>query len=205
MLWGLFPGFFPLLKPASPLEILAHRFVWTLVFMLVIVVVTGQARKLIIIPGRTWITVAAAAVLIALNWGTYIVAVNSHHVADAALGYFINPLVSVLLGVFFLSERLRPLQWLSVGIAVGAVIVLTVDLGHPPVISLALAFSFGNVYLSGEGTHCAVDDSRHCHSHSVAALWVRCPAYFVNVAGNAPVSFPSASDDMGCIRGTRVV
>lgn len=143
MLWGLFPGFFPLLKPASPLEILAHRFVWTLVFMLVIVVVTGQARKLIIIPGRTWITVAAAAVLIALNWGTYIVAVNSHHVADAALGYFINPLVSVLLGVFFLSERLRPLQWLSVGIAVGAVIVLTVDLGHPPVISLALAFSFG--------------------------------------------------------------
>ncbi|MDU7287312.1 EamA family transporter RarD [Corynebacterium kroppenstedtii] len=143
VLWGLFPAFFPLLKPASPLEILAHRFVWTLVFMLAIVLFSGQFKKLLRIPWRVWATVFAAAVLIAVNWGTYIVAVNSDHVADAALGYFINPLVSVLLGVFFLAERLRPLQWLSVGIAVVAVAVLTVDLGHPPVISLALAFSFG--------------------------------------------------------------
>ncbi len=143
VLWGLFPAFFPLLKPASPVEILAHRFVWTLVFMLAIVLFSGQFKKLLSIPWRVWVTVFAAAVLIAVNWGTYIVAVNSDHVADAALGYFINPLVSVLLGVFFLAERLRPLQWLSVGIAVVAVAVLTVDLGHLPVISLALAFSFG--------------------------------------------------------------
>ena len=111
--------------------------------MLAIVLFSGQFKKLLRIPWRVWATVFAAAVLIAVNWGTYIVAVNSDHVADAALGYFINPLVSVLLGVFFLAERLRPLQWLSVGIAVVAVAVLTVDLGHPPVISLALAFSFG--------------------------------------------------------------
>lgn len=111
--------------------------------MLAIVLFSGQLKKLLRIPWRVWVTVFAAAVLIAVNWGTYIVAVNSDHVADAALGYFINPLVSVLLGVFFLAERLRPLQWLSVGIAVVAVAVLTVDLGHPPVISLALAFSFG--------------------------------------------------------------
>lgn len=100
VLWGLFPAFFPLLKPASPLEILAHRFVWTLVFMLAIVLFSGQFKKLLRIPWRVWATVFAAAVLIAVNWGTYIVAVNSDHVADAALGYFINPLVSVLLGVF---------------------------------------------------------------------------------------------------------
>lgn len=143
LMWGLFPAFFPLLKPASPVEILGHRFVWTAVFMLILLAVWHKLRDLARINARTWAIVAVAAVLISINWGVYILAVNSGHVAEAALGYFINPLVNVVLGVVFLSERLRPLQWASVVIALVAVIILTIDVGRPPLIALSLAFSFG--------------------------------------------------------------
>ena len=143
LLWGLFPAFFPLLEPAGPVEILAHRVVWTLVLMLVLVTVTGRLRKLRGLPLRTWVMVAAASAMISVNWGTYILAVNTGRVTEAALGYFINPLVSVLLAVVVLHERLRRLQWVAVGIAVVAVVVLTVAYGRPPVIALVLACSFG--------------------------------------------------------------
>src|SRR5699024_12220692 len=91
-----------------------------------------------------WIRVAVASLLISVNWGLYIYAVNSGHVADAALGYFINPLVSVVLGVLLLRESLRPMQKLSVAIAAVAVVILTIALGLPPLISLGLALSFGD-------------------------------------------------------------
>lgn len=147
VMWGFFPAFFPLLEPADPMEILAHRFLWTLVVVaLMLVVVHGPRRAFRWtrdISARQWGHIAVAAVLIAGNWGLYIYAVNSNHVADAALGYFINPLVSVLLGVLVLRERLRALQWVSVAVAGIAVVVLTVALGTPPVVSLALAISFG--------------------------------------------------------------
>lgn len=145
-MWGFFPAFFPLLEPADPMEILAHRFVWTLVFVIVVLLVTAGPRGFHWIRDlsqRQWGRIAVAAVLIAGNWGLYIYAVNNGHVADAALGYFINPLVSVLLGVFVLRERLRPLQWVAVAVALAAVVVLTVALGTPPVVSLGLALSFG--------------------------------------------------------------
>ncbi|HIW92309.1 MAG TPA: EamA family transporter RarD [Candidatus Corynebacterium avicola] len=142
LMWGFFPAFFPLLRPAEPVEILAHRFVWTLVFVAVILLFTSGFRWMRTIPARLWLRIAAAAVLIAGNWGLYIYAVNSDHVADAALGYFINPLVSVVLGVLVLRERLRMLQWVSVAIAGVAVVILTVALGSPPVVSLGLALSF---------------------------------------------------------------
>ena len=124
------------------------RFVWTLVFVAVVLLLLGRnhgggfhwIRGMTL---RQWGRIAVAAVLIAGNWGLYIYAVNNDHVADAALGYFINPLVSVLLGVLVLRERLRMLQWLSVGVAAVAVVVLTVALGSPPVVSLGLAFTFG--------------------------------------------------------------
>lgn len=99
LMWGLFPAFFPLLQPASPTEILAHRFVWTLVFMLLLLAAVRGLKQMRTITGRQWAIVTAAALLISVNWGLYIYAVNNDHVADAALGYFINPLVSVLLGV----------------------------------------------------------------------------------------------------------
>jgi chloramphenicol-sensitive protein RarD len=143
LLWGAFPLYFPLLQPAGPVEILAHRFVWTLVVMAVILLVMRKWRELREASRRTWGIVAAAAFFIAVNWGVYVYAVNSGHIAEAALGYFINPLVSVLLGVIFLKERLSVLQKWSVGIAAIAVIVLTIGVGRPPVIALLLAFSFG--------------------------------------------------------------
>lgn len=142
-MWGLFPAYFPLLQPASPMEILAHRFVWTCVFMSVVLLAVRGYAALRRLTLRQWLAIAAAAVVIAANWGCYVFAVNNGHVADAALGYFINPLVSVLLGVLVLREALRPLQRISVGIALVAVAVMTVMLGALPWIPLTLALSFG--------------------------------------------------------------
>lgn len=143
LLWGLFPAYFPLLLPAAPVEIIAHRIIWTGVVMGIVITVTKKWRELRNASVSTWSRITLAAVLIAANWLIYVIAVNSQHVADAALGYFINPLVSVLLGVIFLAERLRKLQTLSVIIATIAVLVLSIVGGHVPVISLLLAASFG--------------------------------------------------------------
>lgn len=143
LLWGGFPLYFPLLQPAGPVEILAHRFVWPLVVMAILLLVMRKWRELREASARTWLVVAAASFVIAINWGVYVYAVNTGHIAEAALGYFINPLVSVLLGVVFLKESLSPLQKLSVAIATVSVIVLTIGVGRPPILALLLAFSFG--------------------------------------------------------------
>lgn len=143
LLWGAFPLYFPLLQPAGPVEILAHRFVWTMAFMALFLAVAGTWRELLRASARTWGTVVLAAVFIAVNWGVYVYAVNNGHIAEAALGYFINPLVTVLLGVVFLKERLSRLQTASVVMAAVAVVVLTIGVGKPPVLGLTLAFSFG--------------------------------------------------------------
>lgn len=143
LLWGVFPAFFPLLLPATPLEILAHRIVWTAILIIIYLFFTGAWRELTRLSKRTWLWLTAASVAITINWGTYVVAVNSGHVADAALGYFINPLVSVALGVLVLKEQLRKLQISAVGVAAVAVIWLTFMTGEGPWISLMLAASFG--------------------------------------------------------------
>ncbi|MEJ5997086.1 EamA family transporter RarD [Corynebacterium sp. H130] len=143
LLWGGFAAFFPLLKPAEPLEILAHRIVWTAFIMLAIILVRGTIKELRRADRATWIQVILASFFIAINWLAYVIAVNTGHVAEAALGYFINPLVNVLLGMVFLGERLRPLQKLSVTIAAAAVLLLALFSGQPPVLGLVLAFSFG--------------------------------------------------------------
>lgn len=142
-IWGLFPAFFPLLAPAGPTEILAHRMVWTLVLMLGVLILTGRLHTLRGLPPRTWAMAGAAAVLISVNWGVYIYAVNSGKVVEAALGYFINPLVSVLLAVLVLRERLRRWQLVALGVAAVAVAALTIDYGRPPWLALTLAASFG--------------------------------------------------------------
>jgi chloramphenicol-sensitive protein RarD len=141
--WGLFPGFFPLLLPAGSLEVLAHRYVWTALFLVLVLIVARRLGDLQRLSGRTWLLLAAASLLIGINWGTYIFAVTHGHVVDAALGYFINPLVSVALGVIILRERLRRLQVVALAVAVAAVAVLTAQVGGLPVIALALATSFG--------------------------------------------------------------
>lgn len=143
LLWGLFPAFFPLLLPAGPVEILAHRVLWTAVIMSVVLTLMGGWRELRQASGRTWLQLIAAGVLISSNWGIYILAVNTNHVADAALGYFINPLLSVVLAVVFLRERLNRLQLVSVSIAAVGVIQLTFLSGQAPVMALAMAITFG--------------------------------------------------------------
>ena len=144
-MWGLFPLYWPLLEPAGAVEILAHRVAWSLVTMLALVVLVRRSRSMraLLADRRTRWILTGAAVVIAVNWGTYIWGVNNEHVVETSLGYFINPLVTVLMGVVVLSERLRPLQWVALGIAAVAVIGLTVEYGRPPWVALTLAFSFG--------------------------------------------------------------
>jgi len=143
-LWGLFPLYFPLLEPAGGLEIVAHRVLWSLVFVGILLTALrnwSQVRALVT-DRRRLLVLTGAAVFIAVNWLVFVYGVNSGQVVETSLGYFINPLVSVLLGVLVFGERLRRLQWVAVGIAAVAVTVLTVDYGRPPWIALALAATF---------------------------------------------------------------
>jgi chloramphenicol-sensitive protein RarD len=143
-IWGLFPLYWPLLEPAGSGEILAHRCLWSL---LVVLGVLAYLRKLgslraLFADRRRFGLLAIAAVLIAVNWGTYIYGVNSEQVVQTALGYFMTPLVSVALGVLVLGEKLSRTQAVAVALAFGAVLVLTIGYGHPPWIALILAGSF---------------------------------------------------------------
>lgn len=145
LLWGGFPLFFPLLKPAGPVEVLAHRVVWSLIFVAVLVQVTGRwagVRAVVADRGKL-IRLSAAATVLAVNWGVYIYGVTSGRVVETSLGYFINPLVTVMLGVIVLRERLRPVQYAALGLAGVAVLFLSIENGRPPWIALILAFSFG--------------------------------------------------------------
>lgn len=138
----MFPAFFGLLAISGPLEILAHRVLWTAILMFVVVLLIRRVRPFLTMGTRAWLLVAAASIFISANWGVYIYGVVSGRVVETALGYFINPLVSVVFGVVFFKERLNRAQLIAVLIAVAAVIVLTIDYGRPPVIALCLAFSF---------------------------------------------------------------
>lgn len=141
--WGLCPGFFLLLLPAGAPEVLAHRIVWSALLLLLVLAVPRRLGDLRRLPRRTWLQLLGAAVLISVNWGTYIFAVTTGHVVDAALGYFINPLVSVLLGVLVFRERINRWQAAALVLALVAVVILTVELGAPPYIAVVLALSFG--------------------------------------------------------------
>lgn len=144
-MWGLFPLYWPLLRPAGAVEILAHRMVWSLFFVLAVLWLsrTGWSGLRAVLRSRRRLgLLSGAAVLITVNWGAYIWGVNNGHVVETALGYFIGPLVSVVVGVFLLGERLRVPQWVAVGLGVVAVAVLTVGYGRPPWVALLLAFPF---------------------------------------------------------------
>src|SRR4051794_1307192 len=149
-MWGLFPLYWRLLEPAGAVEILAHRIVWSLVTMVALTVALRRTThvRAIVRDRRVLVLLAIASVVIAFNWGGFIYGVNQDRVVEVSLGYFINPLVTVLLGVLVLGERLRTLQWCAIGIASLAVVILTVDYGHPPWIALLLAGSFGTYGLA---------------------------------------------------------
>lgn len=142
--WGFFPLYWPLLEPAGSLEILAHRFVWSMVFVLVAITAMGRwgTFRAIARDRRLMLILTGASVTIALNWGGFIYGVTNGHVIETSLGYFINPLVTVLLAVFVLKETLRPVQWGAIAIGASAVVVLTIDYGRLPWVALLVAFSF---------------------------------------------------------------
>jgi chloramphenicol-sensitive protein RarD len=145
LLWGLFPLYFPLLEPAGWVEILAQRMVWSLVVVAILLAVSkgfSGVRAVLRDPPRL-LRLTAAGMLILVNWGVYIWGVNAGHVVECSLGYFINPLFTILLGVIALKERLRAAQWVAVGIGTVAVLVIAIDYGRPPWIALSLAASFG--------------------------------------------------------------
>ena len=143
--WGAFPLYFPLLEPTGAIEILAQRMLWSSVVMLALLQVTHGWRRVrrILSDAPTRGRLLSAAIFVSVNWGVYIWGVNSAHVVETSLGYFINPLFTILLGVVVLGERLRRVQWVAVGIGALAIVVLTVDYGRLPWIALTLAFTFG--------------------------------------------------------------
>jgi chloramphenicol-sensitive protein RarD len=143
-MWGLFPLYWPLLEPATPLEILAHRIVWSLAFVGLLVWLRRRYAtvRAALVDRRSRFTLVVASLVIGVNWFLFIWAVNNEHVVETSLGYFINPLVSVALGVAVFGERLLRAQWVAIGIATAGVLWLTVEYGRPPWISLVLALSF---------------------------------------------------------------
>jgi chloramphenicol-sensitive protein RarD len=146
LLWGFFPLYIRMLRPAGAVEILAHRVIWSVAFVALLLAALRKWRFLRRLARRPRVLggIAVAAALIGVNWGMYIYGVNSERVVETSLGYFITPLVTVLLGVVALRERLRSLQWAAVSVGAVAVVVLTVDYGQPPYIALSLAASFGS-------------------------------------------------------------
>jgi chloramphenicol-sensitive protein RarD len=144
-LWGLMPLLFAAMAPAAAFEIVSWRIVFGLVFCAVAIAVTRSwlRTRTLMAQRRVMLVMGLAAVLILVNWTVYVLATTTGHTVEAALGYFINPLVTIALGVLVLRERLRPARWAAVGLSVVAVVVIAIGYGQMPWIALALAFSFG--------------------------------------------------------------
>ncbi|WP_244931294.1 EamA family transporter RarD [Nocardioides sp. W7] len=193
-MWGVFPLYFPLLEPAGAVEILAHRIVWSALVMGVLVLVlhrTSQFRALVA-DRRTLLVLTVAASVLAVNWCTYIWGVNNGKVVETSLGYFINPLVTVLFAVVLLGERLRRQQWVAVGIATLAVAVLTWDYGRLPWVALVLACSFGVYGLAKKTANAGAVESLALESLLLAPL---AGAYLVWLVMSGGSTF--ASDGLG--------
>ncbi|GAA0786400.1 MULTISPECIES: EamA family transporter RarD [Pseudomonadati] len=145
VIWGIAPLYFKLLTQVSPLEILMHRVIWSFVFMIVLMQFIGGFGRLRLVlkhPKQIGVLIVTS-ILIAANWLIFIWAINNDHMLDASLGYFINPLFNVLLGMLFLGERLRKMQWVAVTLAFMGVLLQLISFGSIPLVSLALAASFG--------------------------------------------------------------
>lgn len=191
LMWGVFPLYFPLLEPANPLEILGHRVAWSLVVCVLLLHFTtgfGGVRAALR-NGRQLRLLVLAAVLVSVNWGTYIWAVNAHHVVESSLGYFINPVVSILFGVVIFHERLRQMQWSAVAIAVVAIVVITVDVGRLPWIALTLAFSFGGYGLCKKKANVNAADSLAIET---AVLFLPALAVLIAIAARGEMAFGTA-------------
>jgi chloramphenicol-sensitive protein RarD len=145
ILWGFFPIYWKLLHDVPALQVIGHRIAWSFVLLSLVILLTRQwnAFRAVALAPKTIAIYSAAAILLSVNWLIYVWGVNAGFIVETSLGYFINPLISVLLGVVFLRERLRSLQWIPVGLAALGVLYLTLAYGRLPWIALSLAFSFG--------------------------------------------------------------
>lgn len=145
LIWGFFPIYLKAIQEVPALQTLSHRIIWSFLFVVLLIVVRKDWPRLksALQNARFPLIYALTAGLLAINWLVYIYGINTGQVVETSLGYFINPLLSVALGVIFLRERLRPMQWFPIGLAALGVLYLTVQLGSLPWIALALAFSFG--------------------------------------------------------------
>ena len=147
-LWGLFPLYFKLLEHVPALQILAHRMVWSLLLVALILLALRRLSWLARLNRGVVARFALSATLLSCNWGTYIWSVNHGHVIEASLGYYINPLVNVALGTLLLHERLRALQWGAVAVACVGVLWMTFEIGHVPWLALVLALTFAGYSLA---------------------------------------------------------
>ena len=187
-MWGMFPLYWPLLQPAGAVEILGHRVLWSCLLMLVLVLVLHRRAQLRAVwaDRRVRLLLTLAAAVVSINWTTYIWGVNHGKVVETSLGYFINPLVTVLIGVVILHERMRPMQWVALGIASSAVVVLTLDYGRPPWIALVLACSFGSYGLCKKTANVGAIESL---TYETAVISPFAAAYLVWLASTSGSGF----------------
>ncbi len=185
--WGLLPIYWKSLHELPALEILSHRVVWSLLCVLLVLAVRQNWSWIRGISRKTLLTFVAVSILISVNWLTYIWAVNAGFVVESSLGYFINPLVNVLLGSIFLGERLRKLQWAAIGLAAAGVIYLTITYGALPWISLTLATSFG---LYGLLKKTAALNSIHGLTLEMGLIFPFALGYLLYLAFTGTAAFP---------------
>ncbi len=191
VMWGFLPAYWKLLQSVPPIEILGHRIVWSLVACTLFLVATRRTawiKRVISHPAQLAPLVLTALVLGA-NWGIYIWAVNYGHIVESSLGYFINPLLNVLLGTVFLRERLRSWQWAAIGLAFAAVVYLTLSAGRPPWIALSLALTFG---FYGLIRKTAVIDAVEGLTVEMVFLAVPAFAFLITSAGRGTGAFVAA-------------
>ena len=187
VLWGFFPIYWKLLSHVPALQLLGHRIAWSFLLLLSVIFITKQWNEFrVTLNARTFRMYLIAALLIGVNWLTYVWAVNAGFIVETSLGYFINPLLSVLMGVLFLGERLRTMQWIPLALAAIGVAYLTVVYGQPPWISLLLAFTFG---FYGLVKKLAPLGSVHGLTIETGILLLPALAYLVMVQANNTASF----------------
>ena len=199
IIWGFFPLYFSLLSPAGAVEVIVHRAVWGLFFCLVALAVTrslGKVRALIADRGALW-RLAVAGALVVVNWSVYVYAVLAGHTTDAAVGYFINPLVTVALGLIVLRERVTPIQKVALALGVLAVVILVVGQRSVPIVSLTLALTFGLYSLVKKDVAARVDPLAGMAIETAAVSPVLL-GYYAYLAATSSTSFHTiATDEVG--------
>ena len=199
VIWGFFPLYFSLLSPAGAVEVIVHRAVWGLFFCLVALALTGslgKIRALIADRGALW-RLAVAGALVVVNWSVYVYAVLAGHTTDAAVGYFINPLVTVALGLIVLRERVTPIQKVALALGVLSVVILVVGQRSVPIVSLTLALTFGLYSLVKKDVAARVDPLAGMAIETAAVSPVLL-GYYAYLAVTSSTSFHTiATDEAG--------